>query len=69
MYKPHLSHFTVTDDEDGQPHTATCPHGHTIPVETGRKEGRSIIRLSHETCPDCTSLAEPDKPPEHFGFP
>lgn len=63
-HKPHLSHFTITDDEDGQPHTATCPHGKSVPIEAGQKEGRYIIRLSHKTCPACASLAQTDKPPE-----
>ena len=61
--KPHLSHFTITDNKDGQPHTATCPHGHTVSIETGRKEGRYILRLSYKTCPVCATRAEPDKPP------
>ena len=63
-HKPHLSHFTITDDENGQPHTAICPHDHTVPIETGRKEGRFILRITHETCPLCAAYAEPDKPPE-----
>ena len=62
--KPHLSHFTITDDEDSQPHTATCPHGHTVPIEMGRKAGRYILRLPHQTCPVCAARSAPDKPPE-----
>lgn len=62
--KPQLSDFTITYDEEGRPQTATCPHEHTVPINTGRKEGRYNLHVPYATCPACATRAAPDKPPE-----
>lgn len=54
---PDPNRFNLADcqfhfDADGRLTNLTCPHGHNMTVEPGRKEGRYIVRLANGSWPE-----------------
>ena len=48
-----LSEFIIVLDKSGTPCQATCPHGQTVNVTTGRKPNRFLAVFSQSACLGC----------------
>lgn len=48
-----LEDFDWKTDNDGQPQNVTCPHGHSVLVEPGRKQGRYCASFDASDCATC----------------
>lgn len=50
-----LANFSFQLNQDGSPATLTCPHGHPVDLQPGRKADRFIARVPAAVCPQCAA--------------